>query len=154
MASILARIPGIRQLIELSVFLQEGTTVETCHAGAPAMRTVVQLDGDVLTFATAAARKPTVRERHAARVEDRIRAVARRLDGWVEVATWLGGGVVFVGAAGYSLPWEGGVDRWAEVGWTWVVCSLGASAAIGFAGRLGFVRRILFRALVRLVRPV
>ena len=106
----------------------------------------------MLTFATALAADVAVRERHAVRLEGQLRDLARRLNGLAGMVTWLVGSVCFVLATALSFPWESGMDGWREHGWTWLGVNVGVSAVIGFSGRIGFVRRILWKALVRVVR--
>ena len=149
---ILMRIPALRHLAEPLTCLMEGMTVETCHGGALAMRTIIQLDGDVLTFATAAGSDEKVREQHTVRLEAQLGVVARRLDGMADIVMRLLGSVYLGVAVVWSFPEWLDMDGWKEFSW-WFAVNLGVSVMIGFAGRAGFVRRVVWKALLRLVRP-
>ena len=124
--------------------------MDTCHEGAIAMRTIIQLDGDVLTFATAAASDGAVRGRHGQSVQARLRYVAERLDGSAEIATWHVGVACFLVAGVCSFPWESELDGWGMLDWTWFVANVVVSAVVGLAGRIGLFRRLLWKGLVSL----
>ena len=125
--------------------------METLHAGHVAVRTTVQLDGDVLTFATPAAADASVRKRHAERVEKKLRALARWLDAPASLVTWCAGGIYFLVMTLRSTPWALDIDAWTEFDWIGFLANATVSVAIGLGGRLGFVRRLLAKLSVWLI---
>ena len=91
----------ILHLRELSNLLMGGTAVETCIDGSIALRTVVQLDGDVLTFVLpSASTNESIYKKHWESVEDTLATISNQLNGVVRrVSLFVGAlfALIFVG---------------------------------------------------------
>ena len=75
-------------LYELSTLLTSGTIVETCINDRAVLRTIVQLDGDVMTFVVpVAVTDDAIHARHWKEVRKQLATIADQLNGVVRVST-------------------------------------------------------------------
>ena len=133
-------------LKELHSFLRDGMTVDTSDGGSLAIRTIIQLDGDVLTFVAPAAANQAVRTRHSAQVEARLKVVSDRLNGTALVPTWLFGGLYITGRL-----WEL-VSVGDEEAWVRLLFDAGISVGISVVGMIPAIRWLAWRLAVWAVR--
>lgn len=135
----------IAGLKELNSFLRDGMTVETGDALGLAMRTVVQLDGDVITFVAPGAANEAARTKHWEQVEARLKVVSDRLNGTALVPTWWIGGLYF------ARPlWELALGE--ETAWVHLLCDAGVAFGISVLGMIPSVRRQAWKLTVSVVR--
>ena len=144
----IARLPaGILPFGELSNLLVDGVTVESWDGTHLVMRTVIQLDGDVMTFATpmthSMASDRTLRDRHWAKVEDVISNVVNQLDGIVRLVAWTAALAYIIIVAAFTLQ-DFSLQSWDTQTWfTQVLVHLAVPLAIGALGYIAPVRKIL-----------
>lgn len=133
-------------LKELRCFLRDGMTVETADAGRLAMRTVIQLDGDVMTFVAPAAVDQAVRTRHSVQVEARLKVVSDRLNGTALVPTWCFACLYLAGRL-----WEMGPIG-DESAWVRLLFDVGVSVGISVLGVIPAIRRLAWKLAVWTLR--
>ena len=98
--SLIKRLP----LRELSDLLVGGTIVETCIEKQPVLRTIIQLDGVVMTFVVPLdSPDESVYKKHWGKVENRLVTIAEQLNGVVRLVTWRFGLLIILISVGHTL---------------------------------------------------
>ena len=134
------------RLKELRGFLRDGMTVETSDTGRLVMRTMVQLDGDLITFVAPPAADEAVRTRHWALVDAKLKVVTDRLNGTARVPTWWLAGVYFAWRLWELAPVGD------DTAWIRVFYDVAVSLAIATAGMVSPIRRLVWRLVVWAMR--
>lgn len=146
--SLVKRLP----LRELSDLLRGGTIVETCIGKDPLLRTIIQLDGDVMTFlAPLALPDESTNKKHWEKVEKRLVTIAGQLDSLVRWVTWGIGSLIVLSAVGDTLrEYSPNTNEM----WDWGV-SLAVSALpgllLGGVGHIPLVRELLGKLFLKIV---
>lgn len=140
----------LRCLKELSQFLRDGVVVDTPESGDAALRTVVQLDGDVLTFATRDAVSETLQCEHWSRVAARIEPIADRLRGTARLPTWPVG-LTYILAAVWRHE-EILAGSWETVNLERIVLHLTIGFGVSAMGWVPLLRRAMWKAVLWGVR--
>ena len=138
-------------LRELSNLLMGGTIVETrIDKEPPVLRTIIQLDGDIMTFvASSASLDESICKRHWDSVEYRLGIIAEQLSGVVRLVTWSIGVMIFLVLVGPMLSKYPTEEK--EIG-AWVLHILSnalPSLLIGLIGHIPLICKILGRFLLK-----
>ena len=141
---------------ELCLISTTGLTVDSVVDGQVAMRTFVQLDGDVLTFVrprnAIAESTREIGEQHWNEVQCKLKKVSAQLN-WVNRSlTWGMAVVVFVIIA-FSTVRDASSHIWdVEMCVIHLLANVVFPVAIGSIAHIGFVRRLLAPVFVRVLR--
>ena len=121
-----------------------------------AVRTLVQLDGDVFTFVTPfsgnTAALHAVHEQHWKRVERTLKKIYGQIKHVVQYATWT---AAFLSFVIISVPTLQGIsfDDWDTNIWiTYGLVNVILPVAIGTVGHIGFLRRLVTPVILKLLR--
>ncbi len=146
--SLVKRLP-LRELSDLWV---GGTIVETCIEKEPVVRTIIQLDGDVMTFVVPLeSPDESVYKKHWEKVESRLVRIAEQLNGVVHLVTWcisLPFFLILVGPTLYEHP----TDTSQIGGWILnFTCSALPGLLIGMAGHISLMRKLLGKLILKTI---
>ena len=142
------RLP-LRELPDLWV---GGTIVETCIEKEPVLRTIIQLDGDVMTFVVPLdSPDELVYKKHWEKVEHRLVTIAEQLNGVVRLATWQIGLLVFLICVSHTL-WENFSDTSKMGDWVFnVTLSALPGLLIGALGHTSLGHRLLGKIFLKTI---
>ena len=146
--SLVKRLP----LRELSDLLVGGTIVETCIEKHPVLRTIIQLDGDVMTFVVPLdSPDESVYKKHWEKVENRLVTIAEQLNGVVRLVTWRIGLVTILIFVGHTL-WENSPDTSKMGDWVFnVALSALPGLLIGALGHISLGHRLLGKIFLKTI---
>lgn len=141
---------------ELCTLATDGLRVNTLIGDQVAIRTLVQLDGDVLTFVNPSvritARDQAANEEHWEKVQGDLWKVSRQLRSIVHSITWAAAGVIFVIIACSTLR-DASPQSWDT--WTWilhVLANVVLPIGIGSVAYVGILRRKLAPIFLKALR--
>lgn len=139
-------------LRDLCLLAVDGATVDTYHNDKLALRTIIQLDGDILTFVTPTAVERSVRSAHSAEVKTLLTRIAAQVRGVAHVVTWPLGLVTF-GILYVSSPPLFPLQAWNSDDWIRILLfNVGSPSIIGALGHVPLTRRLLGMGLLKTIR--
>ena len=139
-------------LRDLCLLAVDGATVDTYHDGKLALRTIIQLDGDLLTFVTPTAVDRAVRSAHSAEVTTLLTRIAAQVHGVAHIVTWPLGLAIF-GILYVSLPPLFPLQVWDSDDWIRIlVFNVGLPSIISTLGHVPLTRRLLGKGLLKTLR--
>ena len=146
--SLIKRLP----LRELSDLLVGGTIVETCIEKQPVLRTIIQLDGDVMTFVVPLdSPDESVYKKHWGKVENRLVTIAEQLNGVVRLVTWRFGLLIILISVGHTLC-ESSQDTSAMGDWVLNVApSVLPGLLIGAVGHIPLLHKLLGKLILKTI---
>ena len=151
-SSILTTPVAFLPLRDLCLLAVDGATVDTYHDGKVALRTIIQLDGDLLTFVTPTAVDRAVRSAHSAEVKTLFTRIAAQVRGLAHVVTWPLGLAIF-GILYVSSPPLFPLQVWDPDDWIRIlVFNVGLPSIIGALGHVPLTRRLLGKGLLKTIR--
>ena len=146
--SLVKRLP-LRELFDLWV---GGTIVETCIDKKPVLRTIIQLDGDVMTFvASSVLPDESIYKKHWEKVGNRLVTIAEQLNGVVRLVTWRFGLLIILICVGHTL-WENSPDTSKMGDWVLnVALSALPGLLIGAVGHIPLLHKLLGKLILKTI---
>ena len=149
-----SRLPArLLPLHELCNLFVDGTTVDSYVDEKLVLRTIIQLDGDIMTFVTPL--EPSgqiIHNKHWKRVEYRLATISNQLNGMVRLVTWPIGLIFFVITAAFTLR-ESSLQTWGKGDWIfYVAVNLIPPLFIGAIGHVSLVRKAIGKLFLRTIR--
>ena len=141
---------------ELCLIATAGLRVDSIVDGKVTMRTLVQLDGDVLIFVRPgnAVAGPTreISEQHWKEVQCKLKRVSAQLNWVIRSLTW-GTAVVVLVIIALSTLRDVSLHSWDAKMWAiHLLANVVVPVAIGSIAHVGFVRRLLAPVFVKVLR--
>ena len=131
----------------------DGTTVDSYVDGKLVLRTIIQLDGDIMTFV--APLEPSgqiIHNKHWKRVECRLATISDQLNGMVRLVTWPIGLAFFVIMAVCTLR-EFSSHTWGTANWIfYVALNVIVPFCLGAIGYVPLVRKTVGKLFLRTIR--
>ena len=140
-------------LHELCNLFVDGTTVDSYADEKLVLRTVIQLDGDIMTFVMPL--EPSsqiIHNKHWKRVGNRLATISNQLNGMVRLVTWPIGLSFFVITAAFTFR-EFSPHTWGKGDWIfYVAVNVILPLFIGAIGHVSLVRNMIGKLFIKTVR--
>ncbi|MCY4555419.1 MAG: hypothetical protein OXF79_03365 [Chloroflexi bacterium] len=141
---------------ELCVLATEGLRIDSLIGDKVLMRTLVQLDGDVLTFVSSPGKvarwDQTANEQHWEKVQRSLKKVSSQLNSIIYSVTWVAS-ILSFGIIAFSTLRDASPESWDTCTWIFhVLINVILPLGIGSVAYVGFLRRQLAPVFLKALR--